>query len=375
MARPLSPLPYMPQLDGLRALAVSAVLVHHLLDAAHLPDFLRHVSFGYLGVRLFFVLSGFLITGILLRSRASTEDGRTGLGHALRTFYARRFLRIFPLYYLVVALALLAGVPEAWSGWPWLLTYTYNFHILALHWYPEYFGHFWSLSVEEQFYVFWPLLILLAPRRALAPAIGATMALALLYRAWAASSLGGIAVYTFTLSSFDALGAGSLAALLAAGTVDRQRVSRVLLRCLLPVATLTAVATTVAFVFAIVGWAVFATVFEAAVALAFVALVWGAAGGFSGPIGALLALRPVVHLGRISYGVYVYHQFAPPLVRRGLERLGIELAERGPAEFAFTAAATVLVAAVSWHAFEAPIGRLKRRFRIDAGARRETPRA
>jgi peptidoglycan/LPS O-acetylase OafA/YrhL len=90
-------LQHMPQLDALRAFAVGAVLIHHFI-AGHLPAILNKVPWGFLGVRLFFVLSGFLITGILLRSRHDVEASGIGRMFVARQFYARRFLRIFPLY-------------------------------------------------------------------------------------------------------------------------------------------------------------------------------------------------------------------------------------------------------------------------------------
>src|SRR6478672_12173326 len=92
---------YMRQLDGLRAFAVGAVLIHHFFQ----PPRVGGVDIALLGVWLFFVLSGFLITGILLRSRDQVEYSGYPSGFVLRQFYIRRFLRIFPLYYLVLSVA------------------------------------------------------------------------------------------------------------------------------------------------------------------------------------------------------------------------------------------------------------------------------
>ena len=92
---------YMPQLDGLRAFAVGAVLIHHFFQPARVGG----VDFALLGVWLFFVLSGFLITGILLRSRDQVDYSGYPSGFVLRQFYIRRFLRIFPLYFSVLFMA------------------------------------------------------------------------------------------------------------------------------------------------------------------------------------------------------------------------------------------------------------------------------
>lgn len=157
-------LTYMPQLDGLRAVAVGAVLVHHLLNKSLLPAPLAHIPWGFAGVRLFFVLSGFLITGILLRARIDADRAGTSPLWVIRQFYARRFLRIFPLYYFVIFAGAIINLPPIREEFWWLVSYLFNFRIASLGWFPENVAHFWILAVEEQFYLFWPLLMLFAPR-------------------------------------------------------------------------------------------------------------------------------------------------------------------------------------------------------------------
>lgn len=151
-------------LDGIRGVAILLVLVDHLFwsndhTGSRLFDALSAIrSSTYIGVNLFFALSGFLITGILL----DTLD----LPHFFRTFYARRALRIFPLYYgsLVFLLLLTKPLHFVWSGWQYYyLTYTANLAFRRAF-APLYLGifsinHFWSLQVEEQFYLFWPLVL------------------------------------------------------------------------------------------------------------------------------------------------------------------------------------------------------------------------
>jgi len=116
-------------------------------------------TWGHLGVTIFFVLSGFLITSILIEQRHQK------LGHYLAVFYQRRSLRIFPLYYayvLALGLAFLfVGRPLGFdTNWPYLITYTTNFAPLDPNWFTSaFYGHLWSLGVEEQFYLLWPFLI------------------------------------------------------------------------------------------------------------------------------------------------------------------------------------------------------------------------
>ena len=168
-----------PALDGLRGIAIAAVMVFHFtLYGPYSNALMRglpaigpalHLAMaGWGGVDLFFVLSGYLITAILLRTKAAP-------GY-FRRFYARRVLRIFPLYYLFLAvgIALSSRLPPAWSAegsWQlWLWTYLTNFKIGSAGWssVPRAYEHFWSLAVEEQFYLLWPLLVFKLDERRLA---------------------------------------------------------------------------------------------------------------------------------------------------------------------------------------------------------------
>ncbi len=202
-------------LDGLRGLAVLMVMVFHYRQ--HMVPFgpswlsipLRFLYAGQSGVDLFFVLSGFLITGILVDAKGSP--------HALRNFYMRRVLRILPLYYLVVVGCLLYGwfASNPWyslgRGW-WYIFYLQN---IATTFWPGSVGepgHFWSLGVEEHFYLVWPFLILTFGEKRL-PAIllsligGAIVCRFLLLTA-------GYDVFTFSLCRMDALALGALLAVL-----------------------------------------------------------------------------------------------------------------------------------------------------------------
>jgi peptidoglycan/LPS O-acetylase OafA/YrhL len=155
---------HIPALDGIRGLAILLVLVDHLFwgnnrTGSALFDLLMEVRGStYCGVNLFFALSGFLITGILIRT--------LNVPHYFKTFYSRRALRIFPLYYgfLLALLLLTRPLHLEWSGWQYYyLTYTSNLALWRVHVplvLPHFnINHFWSLQVEEQFYLIWPLVV------------------------------------------------------------------------------------------------------------------------------------------------------------------------------------------------------------------------
>ncbi|MBA2526443.1 MAG: acyltransferase [Pyrinomonadaceae bacterium] len=195
---------YIPELDGLRGIAIIAVVLFHL----GAPGF----SLGWTGVNLFFVISGFLITGILL----DTKDGP----HYFRNFYARRMLRIFPIYYLtltaIVLYALKSG--ESVDDLPYYLFYGQNYVLSRHGWgadFPSLFDHTWSLAVEEQFYLFWPLVVVTLTRRHLIRLLAALFVVALLTRAFSFFVLKNpVLLYTPLPSQFDGLATGAFIALI-----------------------------------------------------------------------------------------------------------------------------------------------------------------
>ncbi len=154
---------HFPALDTLRGVAIVVVLFHNLsifAGSGGKVDKLWNlfVEAGWVGVQLFFVLSGFLITGILVDDKEKPK--------ALRVFYVRRFLRIFPLYYLLL-LVYFVWLPRPFSESIWYFVYLSNWSWLFYGGLPG-LGHVWSLAVEEQFYTLWPWVVLGSRPRALA---------------------------------------------------------------------------------------------------------------------------------------------------------------------------------------------------------------
>jgi peptidoglycan/LPS O-acetylase OafA/YrhL len=200
-----SPSRHLPALDGVRGLAILFVVLDHAAQLSPAPPghlgqtFHDALLAGRMGVDLFFVLSGFLITGILLDARGEGPRGPRGYFTA---FYARRVLRIFPIYYLLV-------IPFG-TWWYWV--FAENILVARAGWHaaPQTLTYMWSLAVEEQFYVIWPAIIAVLPRRSLKVLCLALIVGAPVLRLF----LPPLAAYTLTIARADALAMGGLVALL-----------------------------------------------------------------------------------------------------------------------------------------------------------------
>ena len=167
----LTPTTRLTALDGLRGIAVTLVIAYHSL-ALGAEDHHAFEPFhpGSFGVRLFFVLSGYLITGIFIKARTDAEAADWPLRRVLLAFYLRRVLRIFPVAYLCILVAWLIGDRSVTRYAAWYLTYAQNILFADVGWQGK-LTHFWSLAVEEQFYLVWPFLALWLPRRFFVPAL------------------------------------------------------------------------------------------------------------------------------------------------------------------------------------------------------------
>jgi peptidoglycan/LPS O-acetylase OafA/YrhL len=364
-------------LDGVRGIAILLVMLFHfdMLARRDTPLALdvvgkRITGFGWVGVDLFFVLSGFLITGILLDTKASA--------HRFRNFYARRAVRIFPLYYAFLAglFIILPAVHAPAShdyaelrlgqGWYWL--YLTNVWVLLRNGVGSSLfgtGHLWSLSIEEQFYLVWPAIIFALSRRSALAVCGAVIIAAPLVRiAMHESGFGVYAIYTFTAARVDPLAAGAALALALRSVRGRQALAR----AALPLACGSAVYL-VALV-AVLGDATNLTTGMEIFGLTPVFLMWSGllARGLTCEvtlirrIGNLAALR---WTGRYSYAMYIFHW---PIAVGMAAELGVRTIIPGSPIasealfFALASATTALAAVTSWNLLEQPFLRLKRRF-------------
>jgi peptidoglycan/LPS O-acetylase OafA/YrhL len=358
-------------LDGVRGIAILMVLgVHFIGDS---PAFGRAIvkvaNYGIWGVDLFFVLSGFLITGLLYDSKGSA--------HYFRNFYIRRTLRIFPLYYGVLALLFIvlpvlpmpypAGLAESARHQGWLWLYASNIY-LAIHraWALPYVGHFWSLAVEEQFYLIWPVVILAFSRRSLLRICIVVTVLALVLRSFLGLAGAGILPpLVLTPCRFDALCVGGFVAL-AVRSVGLERVARAGRLWLGPL---------ICMVLLVSAWiAMRGTLSEVGLPIrgTLIALVFGAllAVSLAAPADSrwsrLLRNRVLCFLGTRSYGLYVFHGIVaygmgehPAAVKALSARIG-----SGPAMVVAAVlgvGVSILVAAASYEVFEKHFLRLKSR--------------
>lgn len=351
---------YYPALDGLRGTAIILVLIYHNFG------FIGQFYFGWLGVDLFFVLSGFLITDILMNSLDSPRY--------LRNFYMRRVLRIFPLYYLSLIFFLLIypalfktpdfsyySENQAWL-WTYLQNWLYIFKpddsVNILH-------HFWSLAVEEQFYLIWPLTILLVKKPKWLIALLATALLgviALRYIVWEFKIENFAYFNLYTFSRIDGICIGSMLALLM--RVNSHVISRYQTIIVAGLALLN-------FLFfffnrtrsyslpylAIAGYTTFAVMIAI--------LVYEAIQQKNKLINYIFSNRILKFFGKISYGLYVYHWPVYLILQKPLTDFFRDKIAFLPIPVAVSITATVLAIVLSWisyHSFEKYFIRMKTKY-------------
>jgi peptidoglycan/LPS O-acetylase OafA/YrhL len=363
-----------PGLDGLRGLAYLLIFFVHT----------DYINFGWAGVQLFFVLSGFLITGILVDTKRVLPGGKFFI-----KFYGRRLLRIFPLYYFYLLLVFLISLglfnlgalsrkmELFWQHLPYALTFTYNFFYVVAKEPSMFLSHFWTLSVEEQFYVIWPLLIFLTPERSYKKLFLGAIAFGLLFRVgftiayevyqfpWVAQGAAH-GLYPITLSHMDAFGMG---ALISQYKLPRSTRQFAVLAVLLPIIGFAAQYLATGSFGPLHGLG-YPYLMENAYQY-----IWGYlllnyffgvtidAVAREGLFRRVLTLKPLTYIGKISYGLYVYHLGTIFLIYR---LLGPEINLPLPlAKFILMVLEFVVVfiiASISYRYLEKPILNLKDKY-------------
>jgi peptidoglycan/LPS O-acetylase OafA/YrhL len=367
---------HVPALDGLRGVAILLVMIYHF-GLVH-AEFHSHGAFhpvqllqgGWLGVDLFFVLSGFLITGILLDSRTRPNY--------LRNFLARRTLRIWPLYYLtlvvffVIAPAVLTPLPPELASMhehqAWFWTYAANWLFAKESGFNGISGgYFWSLAVEEQFYLAWPFVVRAFAAESLARVAAWLFVGSVVLRVGLV--VAGVPVssaYCITFTHLDGLAAGALLAC-TLRSADAHWTRRLVAH--LPGLALGGLAA-LALARAIDGDLFFwshwtGTVGIAGATLAFAYVLWRVVSGAApASVTAALTSAPLVATGKYSYALYLVHMPVSNILVRVFGRLGYAV-DSGLGFWVFVAAAGLVSWAVSfasWHLFEKHVLSLKRYF-------------
>lgn len=362
---------HIQSLDGIRGIAVIAVFFFHVRECfSGIPLIEAVVARGWFGVEVFFTLSGFLITRLLLQERESTGSVE------IKDFYARRALRLVPAYLLVIAVTsaalLLAGTPtqvtEGLANLKYLLTYTTNFAVVFGVAFPLTL-HFWSLAIEEQYYLLFPWLL----RRQSVPRLAAVLAVSILSIAsvraigfywwpfyWPSGPTLNSLVYYFTPLRIDSILAGALAATVvsmpgAVAAVRRYAIkgwrTAVLIGALLMVVLR----------FGDLGsselYVVWLPVMYTIVAL----LIIGVAGAGHGRLSVLESVV-LVWIGRISYGFYLVHVLVIAAVTRIVESMPTSVGVRAAVVVVGAFVLTLFVSQAMYTIVEKPFLSLKKRF-------------
>ncbi len=346
----------MGQLDGLRAIAVFAVIAQHTLPPENPLSSLR---LGSHAVHLFFVLSGFLITAILLSARDRCENGGYQMRHVLKAFYLRRALRIFPAYYLILAIAFIVGVEDLRGSWEWHFSYLTNVYLAIRGTGHGAVTHLWSLAIEEQFYIVWPLVVLLMPRRWLSTTLSVTVLTGPLFRLGMWNLTQNVKSTTMLMPACaDFLGTGAILAYLSRNHVPDASTARVAAYICGGSAALWAFSLQ----FSESATLVISGLIEAAF---FASVIYLCANSMTGVFGRVLNAAPLRFVGLISYGIYLIHHFIPYFfvaLERRFDVWSRFPLTHGWASFVAVSVVSTLFAALSWQLIEAPINSFKRFF-------------
>jgi peptidoglycan/LPS O-acetylase OafA/YrhL len=362
-----------PELDGIRGIALLAVMLSHggpyIERTTVLSKLFAYAMIpGWSGVELFFVLSGFLITGILLKSKTAENY--------FSSFYMRRFLRIFPIYYLVLTVGLLAAAHVVWlsavlpAAGKTRLAYYFYAQNWPMFW-PHHvflktnvFGHFWSLAVEEQFYVVWPLVVWLLPENVILTLCAVGLAIALPLRVLMVHKFAeDFTAMALTTSRVDGLLVGViLAILLRRGQIPRRwiyfcmGVGAGIIGFIALFHHTELIATY--FYMPTIGITGFSLLSGGLLALSQHRIVW---------LRHILDARWLRTVGKYSYGMYIYH-IPVYLICDNFRGVQAGVQTPMPLRWAlpyigFLIAVTFLVAKISYDLFESRILALKIHFR------------
>jgi peptidoglycan/LPS O-acetylase OafA/YrhL len=345
------------QLDGLRAVAILAICWDHWRPGG----WSRWLPFE---VCLFFflVMTGYLITSSLLRERDRGEAGGVAWrGRMMWSYQVRRGLRILAPYYVALAIAWLVGAPDMRAAWPWYAGHLSNIHMAFLDQWPAGTNHFWSLSMQQQFYLVWPLVIWWLPRGLIIPAVCAFAALGPISRffndhmlAWC------VRPEVLTISCLDYFGVGALMA------VAQWRGMLLTSPVLRWISIMAVVAYAVMFTTHAFGAPTYGMRFlqQTLLSVGLCGFIASGIVGFGGRLGKFLEQPALLRIGQLSYGIYLFHNLAPLVAGKLMPFLWNGVFDKGiPAllRVGIFAGMTWGMALASWRWIELPLQDFRKR--------------
>jgi len=347
------------KIDGLRFIAIFLVLLEHFA-----PYIGRPLFAGFYGVDLFFVISGFLVTTVLLKSSRKT------FGANYLNFIARRTLRIFPIYYLAVLLLFVLNMPGVRDNIVYLLTYTFNYAIVFKDIPITPINPFWSLCVEEQFYLFWPFVVLSLKRKPKALMIAVIMIIIVGYSQQIFGIFPSLIPYNYygLLTRMAALGLGALGSLLSlSNKLPSKFLKNKMVEYLVLSILILTLITTFKYKMFVLGLCSLYLVLKSA----FYEFSFR-------PLENLLKNKTAIYIGTISYGIYIFHMpmsyylgkyvldpFLDKINYASWGKLKILEWHKWIVKFPIYAFFSVVIAMFSYKYFEEPFLRLKNKFRTD----------
>ena len=336
------------QIDSLRFFAVLPVLISHwgLFDISKSLQFLLASN----GVNLFFSISGFLITLGLIKAREKEQNVQTSLWR----FYIRRFLRIFPIYYLLLLILWLFNHQKVAEGILWYLSYSTNFYCIKIQGWGG-LPHLWSLAIEEQFYLIWPFVILFTPRRFIPLIIGLIIFISLAFKTYWIYS--GYSFWTFYMNPIAVLDVLGLGALLSYYYHCKSEQLRTILNS--KIFTLIIMIQLIAVLYFRYDEKcnyLYQIINRFSLGLFCTWLIGRAVFGFTGIVGYILSIRPLKYIGKISYGIYLLHILIPGMF------MGLKYPTNHILRFFIYFIVTIAISSLSWFFFESRILKFKDKF-------------
>lgn len=354
---------YTPQLDGIRAIAILAVLYTHLLPSDY---WLFNIYWGGLGVRLFFVLSGFLITKILLSYKLDHTRNVSNNFTLIKNFYTRRLLRLTPVFFLAITAAAFLNFPGVRDNYWWHVLYLSNIKIAISNTWPPLTAHFWSLAVEEQFYLLWPFFVIFLSIKNLKHVVLLGILSSLAYRAvLRIYNVPDITIWMLLPDSVDALMIGAALALYTT-LYQNYRTTNILY--------LLGACAFVMWLILVFGWIlipefkkpdIFITLElqKTLSAIYFSIFILWIINCEKNIIVQILSNRSIVFIGKISYSIYVIHFFVKHSINIGYYKL-IGHSPPTITHAVLTFLLVLICSTLLWFMVELPARKLKNYFPI-----------